>query len=307
MKARFLRSVGAFALLSLLLIGCGRQAATPSPLPNPTAATGSANVRRWSSSPVVASLYYSPGFTPETYAWSAMSPLVVYADGRVIVVDYDFSTAQDTRSVTMAQIAPDELCSLLGAIDGYGFFDYNAAEYLTPDITDNGTTVIKVDAWRSMEARPYALGHALNPWTPPGMEKPEVMTVPSALSETHRLLADYRPANLAPYQPERIALLIQRNVGQSYGQIWPLVSPSLHDMVAALKENEAEVVLEGQQAADVYALFGELVTRTYHDGDDSYTITLRPLLPLETWEPQNGWGHESTFQSEPKVDLTCAQ
>lgn len=170
-------------------------------------------------------------------------------------------------------------------------------------MTDNGNTVIKVDAWRSMETRAYALGWALNPPKIPGLEFPD-MNVPSALSETHRLLADYRPANLALYQPERIVLLIQRDDRLTDGEAWPLAAPSLQDLVAQAREGE--LILDGQPAADVYALLGAGGTGTYRDGDDTYSITVRPLLPLETWEPQGGWGHESTFEDGPKVEMACA-
>lgn len=302
MKIRFFRTLTIVAIAGMLLAGCGPQSATPGPLPTQTVAAP-ANARRWQSNPVVASLYYSPGFTREEHAWSAMPALVVYADGRVIVAGDDVAGAQGGYGLGVAQVEPAEVCSLLNRIDGYGFFDYNAAEYTAPNVTDNGDTVIKVNAWRSMATQAYALGWALNPPNIPGLEFPEI-NVPSALSETHRLLADYRPATLAPYQPERIVLLIQRAEGSTDGEAWPLTAPSLQDLVAQAREEE--VVLDGQPAADVYALLGAGGTGTYRDGDDTSSITARPLLPLEIWETQNGWGHESTFEDGPKVEMACA-
>lgn len=128
MNTRFLRYLHIVAIAGLLLAGCGPQAATPGPSPAPTS-TFPANARRWQSGPVVALLYYSPGFTMEQYAWSAMPSLVVYADGRVIVAGDDVAGAQGGYGLGMAQVEPAEVCSLLNRIDGYGFFDYNAAEY----------------------------------------------------------------------------------------------------------------------------------------------------------------------------------
>jgi hypothetical protein len=288
-KARFLYRVGAFALLSLALIGCGAPAISPTP----TAATHS-----WPASPVVASLYHGPGYTSRSDAWSAMPSLVVYADGRVIVTSFEQSGSEYLRSVELAQIAPAEVCSLLGAIDGYGFFDYDSDDYPRPQITDNGTTQIKVDAWRSMDASAYALHYVLG--------EPDLLdSVPSSLVETYRLLSDFSPPNRAPYRPERISLLIETTTSAEPAADWPLAAPSLKELLASMNEDTKELVLDGQQAADVYALFGKHESMIYSDGVTRYTITLRPLLPLEIWGPEQGWGRNSEFDTAPTVDLTC--
>jgi hypothetical protein len=296
-KSRFLRRAGAFALLSLGLIGCVRQIAPPSPPPPPT-------------SRVVASLYNGPGFTDSATAWSLMPRLVIYADGRVIVTSYAYVNAEYTRSVELAQVAPAEVCSLLAQIDGAGFFDYDPADYPDFDASDLGTTEISVDAWRSKQVSAYGLSFFLNPEPEDGIKEfmqTMGITFSDALSSTYSLLSGYRPPNPAPYQPERVVLLIDSSNSSRPASDWPLDSPSLKDLLATVKEDDRhpEVVLEGQQAADVYALFGQLVTQIYADGDTSYEVTLRPLLPQELWEREDGWGRNAQFAAAPDAELAC--
>jgi hypothetical protein len=298
-KARFLRRAGAFALLSLGLIGCARQVAPPGPPPPPT-------------SRVVASLYNGPGFTDSAIAWSLMPRLVMYADGRVIVTSYAYVNAERTRSVELAQVAPDEVCSLLGQIDGAGFFEYDPADYPEFEASDLGTTEISVDAWRSKQVSAYGLSFFLNPeredWVEESMQTMGI-TFSDALSTTYGLLSGYRPPNPAPYQPERVVLLIDSSNSSRAASDWPLESPSLKDLLATVREDDRhpEVVLEGQQAADVYAMFGQLVTQIYADGDARYEVTLRPLLPQELWEREEGWGRNSQFAAAQDAELTCAR
>lgn len=257
----------------------------------------------WNAPPVLVQHYTSPGLTPYIYEWSNMPDLVLYADGRVIVTDEGHSGVKWTRAVNEARLSNSQVCAILYQIEANGFFDFKEINYHEPeDVYDFLTTFITVNAWKSNSVSAYALNYALHP-----DENTAKETVPSALADTYNLLLEFAPENPTPYQPERIALLITSFEPSQAAPLWPLESPSLKSM-AADRDNygNAEVLLEGQEAADVYALFSGDWTISFQEDGVAYEITVRPLLPYEIWNPEKDLARVPIYQDTPTTPMTCA-
>lgn len=279
--------------------------ATPAAPAQPTAVPAPV-AQRWEADPVLVTLYTSPGYTTPAIAWSLLPDLVVYADGTVILVSYD-DAGMLGRIVESARVPEAEVCALLRGIEANGFFEYDAAGYVKPGITDNGSTLIAVDAWRSNRADLYALDYALS--APDYGQGPEV---PSALADTYRMLGDYTPHDLAPYQPERVGLLVGRPgefVDTGVDRPWPASTVALTEVLTQGFDAGygPELILEGERAAEVYALFARDAIQFYSEGGQTYQVSVRPLLPLEIAEtPSAGWGHVPAFEDAPARELACA-
>jgi hypothetical protein len=227
-----------------------------------------------------------------------MPDLVLYADGRIILTRVDWIADQNRRTIVEARLTHDEVCGFLAQIETDGFFDFGPQEYVAPEITDDGETLIRVRAWRSNEISAYALPFAIYDNAPEAQ-------VPTALAKTYERLSNFRPLNVALYQPDHLALLIYRFDAPEVAPLWPLPSPTLAELSRQLSQNSNEVLLEGQEAADVYSLFDGEITRAYSENGQTYELTIRPLLPLEVHQPGRGWSPPPEFPSTPTTEMTC--
>jgi hypothetical protein len=247
---------------------------------------------RWDAQHVLVQLYEDAGYASETFAWTVMPILVIYADGRVIKTErYSDSKSAWKGVIKLAYLSPDEICSLLTRIDQSGFFDFDMADYVEPEITDLAYTNIIVRAWRSRSISAYALGYASDH--------------PTALHKLYNLLSRYDPPNASPYQIERVALWIT-----SWGIVnfelnpWPTTLPPLKKL-APNEDDRNVVILTGQDITDTYEFFGEGPDRLFVTEDGSaYQVALRPLLPLEIPTTIKPW-YPSSFEESPKTQLTC--
>ncbi|HEX8682965.1 MAG TPA: hypothetical protein VF707_11665, partial [Ardenticatenaceae bacterium] len=232
-----------------------------------------------------------------------MPDLVLYADGRLLITRYDYSSSTNryTRATQEAYLPPEEVCTFLFQIEADGFFDFDPAEYEEPRVSDSGTVYMTVAAWRSQHVEAYALHHAIKDGgTPP------------ALAATYERLGNYQPPNARLYQPERVALLVTQHESNatSTEALWPL-APSLASLAERGSptnelDNEHSLVLEGAEAAEMYALFGDEFSKQYTEGAHTYTVTIRPLLPLEQWNGENPWEPAPyPYATTPTTELTC--
>jgi len=277
-------------MISVWLISACKPADVPRAAP-PTSHT-------WKAEPVLINLFTSAGYTSSSYAWSVMPNLVVYADGRVVSSEIDRQAGQTKRTVLEAQLTSDEVCSLLTQIETDGFFDVSQADYREPGITDNGTTTIEVNAWRTQALHAYALHYAV-------YESDAGAQVPPALATTYKRLSTYQPPNGQPYQPERIALIIRSYEDTTTAApLWPLVQPRLGDLLNRAGKS-GEVLLEGQEARDLYALWNDDLVRTYIENAQTYQLIVRPLLPLEQYPRGSGWSPAPSFAITPTVEMSC--
>ncbi|MCI0399393.1 MAG: hypothetical protein L0322_31270, partial [Chloroflexi bacterium] len=226
---------------------------------------------KWEASPVLISLQSTAGFTLYDYAWGLTPHLLVFSDGRVFGTQWQ---EFDSRLIWQATIPPAEVCNLLLQVESAGFFDFRQSDYVEPGVTDSGTTHITVQAWRTNSISAYALEFALV------NDDEGYEPVSPTLAETYRLLSEFQPANAQPYQPERIGLLIDLAPTDASDEIWPLSNPSLNELFA---DDSTEVVIDGQEATEVYTLFEDSYSKIFLDGETKYWVVARPLFPHEIW------------------------
>ncbi len=258
--------------------------------------------RTWDAQPILIELFSSAGYTSEEIAWSNMPDFVLYADGRVMVTHFDYIETQYrqtvTRTVVEGHLTTTEVCALLNQIEVDGFFDMSEVDYQAPGVTDVGMTNISVNAWRTQSISAYALGYAI--YDPKSGAK-----VPAALATTYERLSEYQPANGQPYQPERIALhIIPEQDTSIAAHLWPLTQPTIRDLLSQA-DKDGTVIVDGQEARDLYTLWNNDLGRTYAENNQIYQIVLRPLLPLEQYPLSTGWSPPPIFPVTPTVKLNC--
>jgi hypothetical protein len=193
------------------------------------------------------------------------------------------------------QLERVEICQFLNTIDQAGFYDYDPSTYSDSEnfpIDGASTSYIQVNAWRSKSIALYGLHWFMQEdtsWYVPIKNSPPLPTILPALRNTHRLLYDYRVDKLEIYQPSRLALWVgepRLPLRRNEGVPWPLQSPTLAELYAqsAIENDELgqSVVLRGDAAISVYKLFDESAdVRNFTDGERTYGIYARPLLPYE--------------------------
>jgi hypothetical protein len=282
--------------------------ATETPVPSPSPEVSETpTVYHWQASPVLVEFWNSPSGEG---GGSLLPEFVLYADGGVITTRLISSAAGSTFRVSEARLSTEEVCALLTQIEADGFFEFNSSDYRPEEITDAATTHITVNAWRNRQVSAYALDYAM--WD---MGTEYEIDLPPALVATYQHLSNYSPPNLQPYQPERVALFIEwyESDSPTAAPLWPLAELSIHSLleraVATEGWNQEKVVmLEGMEAAQVYAHFNGEFHKQYSEEGRTYWMTARPLLPLEEWEPISGWPWDRepySYSTSPTTELTC--
>ena len=252
---------------------------------------------RWQAPPLLVEWVEGPGFTSYEYAWSTIPKLVLYNDGRIITSAWKNSR----REIHEAQLTPDEVCAFLTQFEQDGFFDFDPKTYERPPIADAGTTHLIVNAWRSQKLDLYALSILAR--------NSDEFPVSPALVKTYERLEAYKLSNSHPYQPERIAVLLTPAFETEQAlPAWPLTTPTLAFLASqdpSEERNWQQVLLTGQAAQDVYDLFDGKITQNYSEGDKSYQVTIRALLPLESSKVTGGWRGPDIFPTTPTTEMSC--
>ncbi len=287
-------------LISMTLAACNEvsitTAATPSATVPPTV-TISLESHSWQAQPVIAELFTSAGFTDRQYARTILPDLVLYADGRLITTHIDYATDGLEHSISEAQLAPAEVCTFLYHIETNGFFDFNLQDYHPLQVTDMGTTDISIHTWRSRDTSSYALDY-MNTAS-------QNANVPTALAMTYQYLLNFRFTNAKAYQPDKLAVFISRST--DYPQppmLWPLATPKLADLVRGANDRHA-VLLQGSEASNVYNFMSVNWTGIFTEGGTTYSVAVRPLLPLEQWPLADEWSPAPSFPVTPTTNLSC--
>jgi outer membrane protein assembly factor BamB len=286
-------SLGCILLLFCLLI---LSACKPDSIPRATAP----ETHSWQASPVLAMVFTSAGFTPPDYAWSVVPSFVLYADGRVIVTRESYRTGDTPRLIDEGRLDASQMCSLLNQIAVDGFLTLKQSDYIDPQVTDQGTTQITVNAWQTNTISAYGLGFAL-------YQKDSGVQVPTALKATAERLINYLPANARPYQPDRLAVRLAPIDSQVAAPLWPLSQSTLTELVTKANGTSGVVLVEGQAAQDIYSQFAGSFSKSYSENGKTYAVTIRPVFPYEKWPPeQQGWSPAPAFATGPAITLTCS-
>jgi hypothetical protein len=113
---------------------------------------------------------------------------------------------------------------------------------------------------------------------------PNVQYLVDDLEDGVELIRDYRPAGpMTPFEPDFLMLWIEKTASDDLMEVplWPLESPKLADLLS--KRDEYVTLVEGDQIDPVFDLFSrQLAQRTFREGDSTYSVIARPVLPHET-------------------------
>lgn len=267
--------------------------------------------RVWEAMTVLVHIYTGPGFTSEAYAWSSVSDLVVYRDGRVIAERYGDELEGAAPVLVEGQLSPPELCRLLGQIEADGFFNFDPATYEAPMVTDMGYTEMTVRAWRRQSLNVYGLGFTVahqhedeySGYAPPG------------LTRTYQWMADYVPSDAVPFVPESVQMWVLQDegTGGETPRLWESETISLTAWMAAQGDTNEfgrpsfMVQVEGSDAQHLWDVLGRDRTDYFRQGENYFRVTVRPVLPYETRPADRPpWGDAPQFELEPAEMMDCS-
>ena len=158
--------------------------------------------------------------------------LILYADGSLLHRVCSAAACGYEQSSLPRQA----VCQLLNSIDQLGFLDYDPVTYQPPAVGSHAV-YFEVQAWRSNAARLDMLDRwiADPTWLEterkcPGCGTPPL--IPPALANTFRLLWDYVPAKASTYQPQQLAVWLQKPAVLGKPLQWTLASTRLEDLAA---------------------------------------------------------------------------
>lgn len=262
---------------------------TPTPKPVPPLIA-----HEWTTEPILLRFGQIGGDGADPLDYSLPS-LILYSDGRLIFRQWEKSN-EDDLPVKLWEVVLNrqEMCALLNTIDQTGFLDYDPSTYLPEGqylpFDGASDTVIEVNSWRSKQVSLNGLWVFLN--GEPSMAgaivfgDPDYGTlpyIPGALRNTYRLLTHYKPKNVHLYQPRRLALRIeQMDEWSSFGDIWPLTSPTLSDLYKRSSSGQDIVITTGAETTAIYQVFGNSMgAKVFDENTHRYIVAARPLLPYE--------------------------
>ena len=301
---------GALAALALLLAACASTGGTPSGSPptsaNPSSApTDGDGIEHPEGDAAVLVVSGQGGLIPIEWTVRNVPSFVLLGDGRVIVGGAVPAIFPGPAMPPLIErtLTPEGVQTILQAVEETGLFtgdlELRGAQNVVADAAD---TVFELHAaGRDVTITVYGLG-----LVSPDMELPQGMT--SAELEAHRLLTGLNDALLTidtsvpadqweaegwqPYEPEALRLYVRDVSGEPVDaevppdvRDWPgTIDPATFGEEVAFFGNGTRCgTVEGEEAA---AWVADLATATEisqwtTDGDDRYTVIVRPLLPHE--------------------------
>jgi hypothetical protein len=249
--------------------------------------------------------------------------LILYSDGKLFQSNWIEINGENKLQVFYKQLSLREVCAFLNTIDQFGFFDYDPSTYRSPD-SDNMPIdgaphfVINVNAWRKKDITPYALGsyiYSEGTWEEDCPECPSLPPIPPSLRNTFNLLNNYPVEGAEIYNPDRIAVLIEQVDSDKKANEWPLTNPKLSDLFLRASQNTTttgqELLITKDEARSVYDAVGQSIELydgfLFHEGQLTYRLYVRPLLPFEAPAELDAIRSQIPSQSfeNPGLPLSC--
>lgn len=311
------RALGTLAVL-LILSACASSGGSPQPSgdaprppttdsgsPGETPAPGDGIEHPTGDEPVLV-VRTEGGLMPVDFAVTALPSFVMLGDGRVIVqgaVPAIFPgpalPALQERTLTEEGIQ-----TVLEAVEDTGLFtsdlELRGAAAMVADAPD---TIFQLNAaGRSVRVSVYGLGFVSDDMEPPpGMSSAELEAhrILTRLSEALFLIDTSVPAEQweadgwQPYAPEAIRLFVRDVTGEPPDESmpedvhdWPIAGEdpaTFGEEFALFGDGSRCGVVTGDAAAAWLADLTEAtqITRWTSDGDDRYSVIVRPLFPFE--------------------------
>lgn len=262
-----------FSVIGVLFLLAACSVVTPTLTVAPTIPPTPVESKVWEAPPVLLEFYNA---YPSTFS----SKLVLYTNGQMIVShiympDYDSNNDPTPQTpnylIVTAQLSHPELCEFLQQFETYGFLEPHALEHRTSQSTDQLTTILNLNSWKTLDLEAYGLD-LTDPETSP------------AIVKTVNWLNDYLPPHASAYQPERIVLQVsQWNAGPNDTvSNWQFSDLDL----AAIANSETQAIsVEGTEAQEIYNQVDIDLGKPFREKGITYWISVAPIMPLQNWDP----------------------
>jgi hypothetical protein len=226
--------------------------------------------------------YYgdAPILLTEAYMGKHLPRLVIYTDGQVIYRD-------DTGALLETSMTDETMCTLLGGIRTIGFFKaegdgtldsddpiYGDISQKYLDITDSTNFILIINGNPSKWVKIY---------------RPYVDSLVRPIKSTWELFNNFVPEDLEPYEPDLYAAWIEseQKLARTYGagvDLQPAIWPAgLQKPDKILGDEEVIQVPMDPEEVDPLLMYFDVIpgVKLFEQGQDRYSIILRPLLPHE--------------------------
>ncbi|MCA9884513.1 MAG: PD40 domain-containing protein [Anaerolineae bacterium] len=210
------------------------------------------------------------GSVQDFYFGRSTPSIVIYTDGQVVM---KVGSWEDDFTFLSGQLPPEELCSLLARVQSTGYFNPIDMIYAFDETTQfsdgAGNYVIQING-------------PINKMV--GIYGPYRDYLVDEIAAAYQLVSTYQPpTTISPYVPERLLLWVEPTATIELDSL-----PNWPDEITPLSELHSDpsshnVIIEGDLVTPLMELFDyQMAQQIFHEGDQSYKVILRPLLPHET-------------------------
>lgn len=196
--------------------------------------------------------------------------IVIYADGQIIM---KVGSWEEDYAFLSSQLSTDELCLLLARLEATGYFNpvdtYYAFDETTQFTDGAGSHVIQVNGPINNTVKFY---------------EPHRDYLIDEIAAADQLISSFKPSEtLVTYVPENLLLWIEPTLNEDLTNLpdWPSEISPLVELRS--DPSNSKVVVEREMILPLMDLFeNRMSQQRFREGDMSYDVILRPLLPHET-------------------------
>lgn len=278
-----------FIIIIILIFGViGYQRITLPGKSDFTQPLSSGNNYKWDAEPVLVYVFNGPGYTGENFAWSVTPSFILYSDGHVFNIEYDYINGEYYRTYFYGRLNREQTCDFLIDIDDAGFLVYDQDEYEEPGVTDMGNTEISMRVWESNYISAYGLDWSSS----------------NKLKRIYNTITEKNIPNKTEYIPDVLSLKIVSYDTNEAAVLWPFEEISISDLIQSSEGDE--IIVEGDIAYKLFTFFNHRITIVFREENTSYYVTMKPVFPFEkSRADDNPWRDFPGFQEDPKTPMTC--
>ncbi len=238
----------------------------------------------WSPEPILISFEDQGGLCDQPCPPLPL-PFILYGDGTLVVSRFFEVNGEYRHQYLYKKLPQNEICRLLNTIDQNGYFDFDPESYSVEGVYDALQWDVRVHAWKNKDVSLYASGELVDDLKYFSQLFSDSVIPPSILN-TFILLDNYPLDGFSLYPPNPLAIWIWKSSGRDESRDWTVPNVSLAELYqkagSPVSELPKPVMLKGQDAVDIYAMFDNsvyfgLVT----EGNETYYVYVRPVLPFE--------------------------
>ena len=204
------------------------------------------------------------GSNTDEYLGRGTPRLIIYGDGQLILQSGRYRERLTFLETTLTAA---EMCALRQQIEATGFTQPHTT-FFTQRAAGAGAGYLKIQ----LENTFYSFY---------GSEVPYLV---DDLAAGVALIRDYQPPGpLRPYSPPSLFLYIEEGIGENLSPpaVWPADLPPLGELWSDRTQNVIRI--GGEWVLPIFDVFSRvLAERTFQEGDATYTLVARPVLPHES-------------------------